>query len=728
MWDYLTLVYNQDNNARRFQLELGIGNYTQGDLTIQEYYSGFLTLWNDYSDLVTAKMTGEGVLAVQQVHKVSQRDQFLMKLRPEYEAVRASLVNRDPVPTLAVCFGELLREEQRLNTQQTMEQARVVPVAYATYNKGKGYDMRKTQYYSCKKYGHIAPNCPNKVCSYCKQPGHIIKECPIRPPSRFVKNHHTANSAAVVPAAVLTKEIVQEMIVSAFSTLGLQGNAASSTSSWVLDFGATNHMTNSLRGLKNLRKHKGISQIQIANGSFLSIVAIGDKPPLKDIYVSPNLTVNLASIGQFVDSNCKVKFSNKGCIVQDQMTGQVIAKGYKHGRLFLLQLAVPRTLVPSSSSAWSLFCTALNVSKEIWHRRLGHPNHRVLAYLLKSGLLNNKVQCSSSIVSFECVACRLGKSKVLPFPSEGSRATNPFDIVHSDVWGISPIISHEGYKYFVTFIDDYSRYTWVYFLRKKSEVFSMFKLFLGLIHTQFAATIKTLRSDSGGEYMSNEFQSFLQNKGIISQRSCSYTPQQNGVAERKNRHLLDVVRTLLIETYVPPKFWVDVLTTATYLINRLPSQKLGLDTPYFRLHQCQPKYDNLHTFGCVCFMHLSPPYRNKLSAQSTRCAFLGYSVNQKGYVCFDPQTRKSHVSRNVVFLENQYFFPMSSTTPNSHVLLPFFTEFDTSIPNDNTQTPSVLPPVSSNGQPLQVYRRRQPQVQPPSATALPIDSMHPSDP
>ena len=162
MWDYLTQVYHQDNNARRFQLELSIGNYTQGDLTIQEYYSGFLTLWNDYSNLVTAKMSAEGVLVVQQVHQNSQRDQFLMKLRPEYEAVRASLVNRDPVPTLSACFGELLREEQRLTTQHTMEQAKVVPVAYATYNKGKGHDMRKTQCYSCKRYGHIAPNCPKK--------------------------------------------------------------------------------------------------------------------------------------------------------------------------------------------------------------------------------------------------------------------------------------------------------------------------------------------------------------------------------------------------------------------------------------------------------------------------------------------------------------------------------------------------------------------------------------
>jgi hypothetical protein len=116
MWDHLTQVYNQDNNARRFQLELTIANYIQGDLSIQDYYSGFLTLWNDYSDLVTAKISAEGVLAVQQVHKISQRDQFLMKLQPEYEPVCASLVNRDLVPSLDACFGKLLCEEQCLHT------------------------------------------------------------------------------------------------------------------------------------------------------------------------------------------------------------------------------------------------------------------------------------------------------------------------------------------------------------------------------------------------------------------------------------------------------------------------------------------------------------------------------------------------------------------------------------------------------------------------------------
>ncbi|KZV27588.1 hypothetical protein F511_11591 [Dorcoceras hygrometricum] len=138
MWDFLKLVYNQDNNARRFQLELTIANYTQGDLSVQDYYSGFLNLWSDYSNLVTAMVSGEGLVAVLDVHKTSQRDQFLMKLRPEFESLCASLVNRVPVPSLEACFGEFLREEQRLNTQNTMEHARVtsntVSVAYTAHS------------------------------------------------------------------------------------------------------------------------------------------------------------------------------------------------------------------------------------------------------------------------------------------------------------------------------------------------------------------------------------------------------------------------------------------------------------------------------------------------------------------------------------------------------------------------------------------------------------------
>jgi transposase InsO family protein len=107
---------------------------------------------------------------------------------------------------------------------------------------------------------------------------------------------------------------------------------------------------------------------------------------------------------------------------------------------------------------------------------------------------------------------------------QGSRASTCFEIIHSDVWGISPVISHAQYRYFVTFINDYSRFTWVYFLRSKADVFSTFQTFVAYVETQFSTYIKILRLDSGREYMSHAFQSFLEQKGILSQRSCPYTP------------------------------------------------------------------------------------------------------------------------------------------------------------------------------------------------------------
>ena len=166
----------------------------------------------------------------------------------------------------------------------------------------------------------------------------------------------------------------------------------------------------------------------------------------------------------------------------------------------------------------------------------------------------------------------------------------------------------------MTFIDDRSIFTWVNFFRSKSKVFRTFTKFLAYVENQFSMNMKTIRTDSGGEYLSTEFQTFLDSKGIIHQRPCSATLQQNGVAERKNCHLLVVVRTLLLESYVPSMFWVEALKTATHLINHLPSQVLHMESPYFCLFAKQPSYDNLRVFGCVCFVHLPPHERHKLSS------------------------------------------------------------------------------------------------------------------
>ena len=296
----------------------------------------------------------------------------------------------------------------------------------------------------------------------------------------------------------------------------------------------------------------------------------------------------------------------------------MIARGPKVGRLFPLQFPL--------SSVSFVTCNSAKIDYQAWHKRLGHPNSNVLHALLKSGLLGNNETPSLGMVQFDCHSCKLGKSKVLPFLVHTSHVIAPFHLIHSDVWGMAPITSHANYKYFVTFIDDYSRFTWIYFLHSKNEVFSVFKIFYAYVQTQFSTKIKILRSDNGGEYTSHLFQDFLQNHGIIHQRSCPSTPQQNGVAERKNRHLLDMVRTLLLESSTPSRFWCEALSTAVYLINRLPSPILNHDSPHVRLFGHPPTYSNLRTFGCVCYVHLPASERTKLTAQSIKCAFLGYSV------------------------------------------------------------------------------------------------------
>jgi len=349
------------------------------------------------------------------------------------------------------------------------------------------------------------------VCNYFKQEGHIIKECLIRPPRKnataFTASAGSSTSVISVdknlPNSVpmLIPEMVQQMIVSAFSALGLSGKAFSPSSPWYFDSEASNHMTNNVAALKNVTNYCGDLKIHTADGNSLPITAIGDiSSSLTDAYVSPGLTSNLISVGQLVDNGCKVEFSNSGCFVQDQHSEKMIAKGPKVGHLFPLS-----SLLSLCSLMPFISCNSTIVSFQLWHKRLGHPNSNVLHHLIKSRVLGNKHFPSFSVVQFDCNSCKLGKSKILPFPIHQSNVNQPFDMIHCDLWGITPVISHAQYKYFITFIDDYSHFTWVYFLRSKAEAFTTFKFFHAFVQTQFSFKIKILHYDNGGEYTSHYF-------------------------------------------------------------------------------------------------------------------------------------------------------------------------------------------------------------------------------
>ena len=193
-------------------------------------------------------------------------------------------------------------------------------------------------------------------------------------------------------------------------------------------------------------------------------------------------------------------------------------------------------------------------------------------------------------------------------------------------------------------------------MKEKSEVSQIFQKFYKMVKNQFKTKIQILRTDNGREYYNVVLGNFLSSEGIIHQSSCVETPQQNGVSERKNRHLLEVARSLLFSTNVPKQYWGEAVLTATYLINRLPSRVLTFQTPYNVLLKSYPNTRLLlglpiRIFGCCVYVHNIQQTRSKLDPRSIKCIFVGYSPNQKGYKCYSPVTKKFYVSKDTTFME-----------------------------------------------------------------------------
>ena len=178
------------------------------------------------------------------------------------------------------------------------------------------------------------------------------------------------------------------------------------------------------------------------------------------------------------------------------------------------------------------------------------------------------------VSSFQCDVCELAKSHRAPFPLTLNKSPVSFMIIHSDVWGLSKFATFDGSRWFVTFIDDCTRITWVCLIKYKSEVNLLFQNFHKMFCSQYNAQVQVLRSDNGGEYLSFELKRYFEAHGTIHQTTCFDTPQHNGVAERKNRHVLEVVYASLKKAHMPLSYWGHALTSAAYLINRVPSSTI----------------------------------------------------------------------------------------------------------------------------------------------------------
>ena len=264
---------------------------------------------------------------------------------------------------------------------------------------------------------------------------------------------------------------------------------------------------------------------------------------------------------------------------------------------------------------------------------MGHVNHYVISFL------NRK--CHLSLTSLLpspslCSTCQLVKSHRLSYSHNERRSSHVLDLIHCDLWGPSPIKSNSSFLYYVIFIDDYSRFTWLYPLKFKYHFFDIFLRFQNFVENQYSSRIKVFQSDRDTKFTRTSFKTHLRTSGIYHQLSCPYTPSQNSRVERKHHHVTETGLSLLFHSHLSPRFWVDALGTAANIINRLPTPLLGGKSPFELIYGYSLHYDNFHPFGCRVYPYLRDYMSNKLSPPAFLVFFWVIVLLIKGSVVLIP--------------------------------------------------------------------------------------------
>ncbi|XP_048618201.1 uncharacterized protein LOC111207841 isoform X2 [Brassica napus] len=353
------------------------------------------------------------------------------------------------------------------------------------------------------------------------------------------------------------------------------------------------------------------------------------------------------------------------------------------------------------------FQTTVSEDPVLWHRRLGHPSSHITAMI--PALESSSSKHDEHIIK-SCDICFRAKQTRQSFSDSSHNAKEIFDLIHCDLWGPYRTTALCGSRYFLTIIDDHSRAVWLYLLPDKTMVAQQLKDFMALIERQFSKKVKTLRSDNGTEFMC--LTKYFKEQGIVHETSCVHTPQQNGRAERKHRHILNVARALRFQANLPIDLWGECVLASAHLINRTPSSLLKNKTPFEILHGQPPSLSHLRVIGCLAYAHNKNTKGDKFASRSRKCILLGFPSGTKGWKLYDLEQKDVFISRDVTFQEN--IFPyMDITTTETSDVLPSIVLPPSTLTEDHNDSPlqSVIDdaPVSSS---------------PPSAINIPPETEH----
>lgn len=544
--------------------------------------------------------------------------------------------------TVELVKNKLIEEYKRRNENTAAATANDQQALKVSHSSTKPVDSTKTMNY--QKQG--------LECFFCKKPNHMKKDCRKYIEWKKKNPDHKAKAARHCDEGVENPD----------EYACFRASETDSRNSWYVDSGASSHMCRDKNFFMELNEqHKG--QIVIADGKKLMASGIGagyldcnhddqfKRIKVTDVLYVPELKENLISVKRLTANKLKVVFEGESCqILKDS---KPIAFAKQQNGLYELNLS-ERALMSSEA----------NSCIHVWHNRFGHRDPNAIKSLEHQ---LDDFQMKPCQVKQVCECCIAAKMTRKPFPKQSeSRSSEVLELIHTDVCGPMQTATPGGNRYFMTMIDDYSKYTVLYLLKNKSDVAAKIKEYVKFVQTKFERTPKVIRSDRGGEYVNEELKKFLQSEGIKAQLTAPFTPQQNGCSERKNRYLVEMTRSMLIDSKLPNKYWGEAVNTANYLQNILPTAG-ETKTPHEKWEGVRPKLAHIKRFGCQAYAVVPAERRQKLDCKARKYTFIGYADGTKGYRLLDTETDKICISRDVVFIEgdpHQCHAPPAASQPD----------------------------------------------------------------
>ncbi|KAL0320005.1 UNVERIFIED_CONTAM: Copia protein [Sesamum radiatum] len=606
-----------------------------------DYFTKVQMIWDELAQLAPVRECTCGFTCTCGVAKSNadlgeqrQLMQFLMGLNDEYDNIRSQILVYEPLPNIDMAYSMILRVEKQRQVHLTE--------AHEGAALHTGVHDRRKEGNNFRRKGTV----DKRGLKYTE---HKIQQ-------EGKKEDKASVSDVVMELMRVLKKIPNDPIQANYADdyAGMNfthsGTEYLTDDTWIIDSGATSHMCSNLAFFHSFN------------------------PPVSSSIFLPD-----------------------GTTKQDHLTKDIVAIARQSKHLYILDKNSfsPSFISQFESSSFSFTSQVSDADFLLWHKRLGHPSHKVLEHV---PMLKSSIKCMDV-----CHICPLAKQHRLSFPSSSSTTLKPFELIHVDVWGPYHQASLSNCHYFLTIVDDHSRATWTYLMRHKSQSSTLLNRFFQSVKTQFDSSVKCIRTDNGSEFLSHDCQTLFSSLGIAHQKTCPYTPQQNGLVERRHKQLLELARSLIFQAHLPTTFWGEALLAATYLLNRLPSSVLSWKTPYELLHKQPPSYDNLRVFGCLCFATLTKPHKDKFGKRALRCVFLGYCTDHKGFKVYDLDTKQLLISRDVIFHEQH--FPFNSTSlPSSFTdiplpIIPLTTDNDDIAPVVSSPVDSPLSPMVTTNPP-----------------------------